>query len=201
MSAHQPGPPGVPRRGGSAPRGPHTRQRPRLCVRPSPVGPIIRMFFGEICTVAHAGPSEVSTRARWTGAASRTSSLSGEATRCLRQRLRIATATARLASGCPTMYLSSCSTISFGRSAFSRATSADSPSSVAEELSSMVTFTEGCAAALAHVRTRWRLARCGVASARPAKALLASSMAPGGSATFPAAPEATSSLRDGGVGT
>jgi len=99
---------------------------------PQPVGPIIKIFFGEI------------------------SSFSGEATRCLRQRLRIATATARLASGCPMMYRSSCSTISFGRSAFSSATSAVSSSDVAAAGSSMVTFTSGCAAALWHIRTRWR---------------------------------------------
>mmetsp|Transcript_15095 Transcript_15095/g.30528 ORF Transcript_15095/g.30528 Transcript_15095/m.30528 type:complete len:204 (-) Transcript_15095:37-648(-) len=103
-------------------------------VFPQPVGPIIKMFFGDI------------------------SSLSGDATRCLRQRLRIATATARLASGCPMMYRSSCSTISFGRSAFSSATSADSSSGAAAAGSSMVTFTDGCAAALWHARTRWMLA-------------------------------------------
>ena len=48
-------------------------------VLPTPVGPIIRMFLGMI------------------------SSRSGDSTRCLRHRLRSATATARLASDCPTM--------------------------------------------------------------------------------------------------
>ena len=48
-------------------------------VLPTPVGPIIRMFLGMI------------------------SSRSGEATRCRLHRLRIAIATARLASACPTM--------------------------------------------------------------------------------------------------
>ena len=84
-----------------------------------------------------------------------TSSFNGDATRCLLQRLRIATATARLASGCPMMYRSSCSTISFGRSAFSSATSAVSSSELAAAGPSMVTFTSGCAAALWHIRTRW----------------------------------------------
>ena len=84
-----------------------------------------------------------------------TSSFNGDATRCLLQRLRIATATARLASGCPMMYRSSCSTISFGRSAFSSATSAVSSSELAAAAPSMVTFTSGCAAALWHIRTRW----------------------------------------------
>eukprot|EP00964_Phaeocystis_antarctica_P061762 scaffold36942_cov50-Phaeocystis_antarctica.AAC.2 len=54
------------------------------------------------------------------------------------------------------MYRSSCSTISFGRSAFSSATSAVSSSDTAAAGSSMVTFTSGCAAALWHMRTRWR---------------------------------------------
>ena len=48
-------------------------------VLPTPVGPIIRMFFGVI------------------------SSRSGSGTRCRRHRLRSATATARFASACPTM--------------------------------------------------------------------------------------------------
>ena len=89
------------------------------------------------------------------GARQHTSSFNGDATRCLLQRLRIATATARLASGCPMMYRSSCSTISFGRSAFSSATSAVSSSELAAACPSMVTFTSGCAAALWHIRTRW----------------------------------------------
>ena len=53
------------------------------------------------------------------------------------------------------MYRSSCSTISFGRSAFSSATSAVSSSELAAAAPSMVTFTSGCAAALWHIRTRW----------------------------------------------
>mmetsp|Transcript_43986 Transcript_43986/g.84027 ORF Transcript_43986/g.84027 Transcript_43986/m.84027 type:complete len:320 (-) Transcript_43986:327-1286(-) len=57
-----------------------------ISVLPHPVGPIIRMFLGTI------------------------SSFIGEAILCLRQRLRSAIATARFASGCPTMYRSSIST-------------------------------------------------------------------------------------------
>mmetsp|Transcript_50171 Transcript_50171/g.130631 ORF Transcript_50171/g.130631 Transcript_50171/m.130631 type:complete len:231 (-) Transcript_50171:271-963(-) len=50
-----------------------------ISVLPTPVGPIMRMFLGMM------------------------SSLSGDATRCLRHLLRIATATARFASACPTI--------------------------------------------------------------------------------------------------
>mmetsp|Transcript_32638 Transcript_32638/g.71311 ORF Transcript_32638/g.71311 Transcript_32638/m.71311 type:complete len:261 (-) Transcript_32638:227-1009(-) len=60
--------------------------RRAISVFPHPVGPIMRMFLGTI------------------------SSFRGDGTLCRRQRLRRAMATARFASGCPTMYLSSAST-------------------------------------------------------------------------------------------
>mmetsp|Transcript_27060 Transcript_27060/g.56836 ORF Transcript_27060/g.56836 Transcript_27060/m.56836 type:complete len:233 (+) Transcript_27060:1045-1743(+) len=56
-------------------------RRRAISVLPTPVGPIMRMFFGDI------------------------SSRSGDGTRCRRHRLRRATATARFASACPTIYL------------------------------------------------------------------------------------------------
>src|SRR6185295_4394317 len=64
--------------------------RRAISVLPTPVGPIMRMFFGVI------------------------SVRSGSATCERRQRLRSAIATARFASSCPTMYLSSSWTISCG---------------------------------------------------------------------------------------
>src|SRR5689334_20006516 len=64
--------------------------RRAISVLPTPVGPIIRMFFGVIS---------------WR---------SGSATCWRRQRLRSAIATARFALPCPTMYLSSSWTISCG---------------------------------------------------------------------------------------
>src|SRR5881398_164602 len=64
--------------------------RRAISVLPTPVGPIMRMFFGVI------------------------SVRSGSGTCARRQRLRSAIATARLASACPTMYLSSSCTISCG---------------------------------------------------------------------------------------
>src|SRR4051794_36372888 len=64
--------------------------RRAISVLPTPVGPIMRMFFGATSWRIASG------------------------SRCLRQRLRIATATARLASFCPTMYLSSSVTICLG---------------------------------------------------------------------------------------
>src|SRR5690242_835404 len=64
--------------------------RRAISVLPTPVGPIIRMFFGVI------------------------SCRSGSATCWRRQRLRSAIATARFALPCPTMYLSSSWTISCG---------------------------------------------------------------------------------------
>src|SRR2546421_413072 len=65
-------------------------RRRAISVLPTPVGPIIRMFFGVIS---------------WR---------SGSATCWRRQRLRSAIATARFALPCPTMYLSSSCTISCG---------------------------------------------------------------------------------------
>src|SRR5512145_2391933 len=65
-------------------------RRRAISVLPTPVGPIIRMFFGVI------------------------SERSGSATCWRRQRLRSATATARLARSWPTMYLFSSWTISRG---------------------------------------------------------------------------------------
>src|SRR6185436_20270961 len=65
-------------------------RRRAISVLPTPVGPIMRMFLGVIS---------------WR---------SGSATCCRRQRLRRAIATARLALACPTMYLSSSCTISWG---------------------------------------------------------------------------------------
>src|SRR5258706_245991 len=65
-------------------------RRRAISVFPTPVGPIIRMFFGVIS---------------WR---------SGSATCCLRQRLRSAIATARFARSWPTMCLSSSCTISCG---------------------------------------------------------------------------------------
>src|SRR5690606_13550673 len=65
-------------------------RRRAISVLPTPVGPIIRMFFGVI------------------------SLLSGSATCDRRQRLRSAIATARFASSCPTMCLSSSWTTSLG---------------------------------------------------------------------------------------
>src|SRR5687767_3622395 len=65
-------------------------RRRAISVLPTPVGPIIRMFFGVI-----------SVRI-------------GSATCWRRQRLRSAIATARFARPCPTMYLSSSCTISGG---------------------------------------------------------------------------------------
>src|SRR4029079_4501708 len=65
-------------------------RRRAISVLPTPVGPIIRMFFGVIS---------------WR---------SGSATCWRRQRFRIAIATARFARSCPTMCLSSSWTISCG---------------------------------------------------------------------------------------
>ena len=65
-------------------------RRRAISVLPTPVGPIIRMFFGVI------------------------SCRSGSSTCCRRQRLRSAIATARLAPSWPTMCLSSSWTISCG---------------------------------------------------------------------------------------
>src|SRR4030095_541746 len=65
-------------------------RRRAISVLPTPVGPIIRMFFGVIS---------------WR---------SGSATCWRRQRLRSAIATARFALAWPTMYLSSSCTISWG---------------------------------------------------------------------------------------
>src|SRR5579871_941625 len=65
-------------------------RRRAISVLPTPVGPIIRMFFGVI-----SARSVASTCIR-------------------RQRLRSAIATARLAAACPTMCLSSSWTISRG---------------------------------------------------------------------------------------
>src|SRR5258708_12527493 len=65
-------------------------RRRAISVLPTPVGPIMRMFLGVI------------------------SARSGSATCERRQRLRSAIATARLASPCPTMFLSSSCTISRG---------------------------------------------------------------------------------------
>src|SRR3954471_17015007 len=65
-------------------------RRRAISVLPTPVGPIIRMFFGVIS---------------WRR---------GSATCSRRQRLRSAIATARFARPCPTMYLSSSWTISCG---------------------------------------------------------------------------------------
>jgi hypothetical protein len=65
-------------------------KRRAISVLPTPVGPIIRMFFGVIS---------------WR---------SGSSTCWRRQRLRRATATARLAAAWPTMCLSSSWTISLG---------------------------------------------------------------------------------------
>src|ERR1700738_4774210 len=65
-------------------------RRRAISVLPTPVGPIIRMFFGVI------------------------SPRSGSATCARRQRLRSAIATARFASAWPTMNLSSSCTISCG---------------------------------------------------------------------------------------
>src|SRR5258708_38801064 len=64
--------------------------RRAISVFPTPVGPIIKMFFGK-------ASSAISGGSLWR-----------------RTRLRRATATARLAAFCPTMYLSSSSTISRG---------------------------------------------------------------------------------------
>src|SRR5689334_3870372 len=65
-------------------------RRRAISVLPTPVGPIIRMFFGVI------------------------SARIGSATCCRRQRLRSAMATARLAAPWPTMCRSSSDTISCG---------------------------------------------------------------------------------------
>src|SRR5690606_14686991 len=65
-------------------------RRRAISVLPTPVGPIMRMFFGTIS---------------WRR---------GSGTCCWRQRLRSATATERLARSCPTMCLSSSETISPG---------------------------------------------------------------------------------------
>jgi hypothetical protein len=65
-------------------------RRRAISVLPTPVGPIIRMFFGVI------------------------SVRKGSATCMRRQRLRRAMATARLARDWPTMFLSSSETISAG---------------------------------------------------------------------------------------
>mmetsp|Transcript_16906 Transcript_16906/g.47188 ORF Transcript_16906/g.47188 Transcript_16906/m.47188 type:complete len:315 (-) Transcript_16906:361-1305(-) len=65
-------------------------RRRAISVLPQPVGPIMRMFFGT------------------------TSDLSFSGSRCRRQRFLIATATARLASCCPTMCLSSSRTTADG---------------------------------------------------------------------------------------
>src|SRR5215212_2439990 len=64
--------------------------RRAISVLPTPVGPIRMMFFGV------------------------TSVRSSAASCCLRQRLRMATATAFFAAFCPTMYLSSSATICRG---------------------------------------------------------------------------------------
>jgi|GEM_PF-5583185 len=65
-------------------------RRRAISVLPTPVGPIMMMFFGAI------------------------SSLSGSGTWRRRQRLRRAMATERLAAAWPTMYLSSSVTVSRG---------------------------------------------------------------------------------------
>mmetsp|Transcript_23620 Transcript_23620/g.54700 ORF Transcript_23620/g.54700 Transcript_23620/m.54700 type:complete len:329 (-) Transcript_23620:146-1132(-) len=87
-------------------------------VLPTPVGPIMRMFFGMISSRNPAG------------------------TCCLRHLLRSATATARFASAWPTMYRSRCSTIWRGRipwsSSLTGGSVADSPS---------ISICTGCAAA------------------------------------------------------
>jgi hypothetical protein len=64
--------------------------RRAISVFPTPVGPIMMMFFGAISSRSSGGSC------------------------CRRQRLRSAMATARLAACCPTMYVSSSRTISFG---------------------------------------------------------------------------------------
>jgi hypothetical protein len=66
------------------------RSRRAISVLPTPVGPIMRMFLGVISVRSGSGTCE------------------------RRQRLRSAIATARFASACPTMYLSSSWTISAG---------------------------------------------------------------------------------------
>jgi hypothetical protein len=71
--------------------------RRAISVFPTPVGPIIRMFLGSTsCRIASGS-------------------------RCRRMRLRRATATARLAPSCPTMYSSSRLTTWAGRSSSSAA--------------------------------------------------------------------------------
>src|SRR5690606_23778668 len=70
-------------------------RRRAISVLPTPVGPIIKMFFGLISSRRPSGSF-------WR-----------------RQRLRKATATARLAAFWPTMYLSSSATISRGVSSMS----------------------------------------------------------------------------------
>src|SRR2546427_135962 len=65
-------------------------RRRAISVFPTPVGPIMRMFFGKTSSAISGGSF-------WR-----------------RTRLRNATATARLAAACPTMYLSSSRTISRG---------------------------------------------------------------------------------------
>src|SRR5262245_24223123 len=65
-------------------------RRREISVLPTPVGPIIIIFFGAISSRKSSGTS------------------------CRRQRLRRAIATARLASLCPTIYRSSSETISRG---------------------------------------------------------------------------------------
>src|SRR6185503_9658198 len=61
--------------------------RRAISVLPTPVGPIIRMFFGVTSSAISCG------------------------SRCRRMRLRIAIATARFAPACPMTYLSSSATI------------------------------------------------------------------------------------------
>ena len=66
-----------------APVSPASRRA--ISVFPTPVGPIMRMFFGDTSCRIDSGSC------------------------CRRHRFRIATATARFASACPTMYLSNSS--------------------------------------------------------------------------------------------
>src|SRR6266852_3912569 len=65
-------------------------RRRAISVFPTPVGPIMRMFFGKTSSAISGGSF------------------------CRRTRFRNATATARFAAACPTMYLSSSRTISRG---------------------------------------------------------------------------------------
>jgi len=97
--------------------------RRAISVLPQPVGPIMRMFLG--CT----------------------SILRSSGSRWRRQRLRSAIATARLASACPTMYLSRRSTTSRGLS-MSPVTPASSSSSTTPEMGTTASSSSSTAAAL-----------------------------------------------------